>query len=782
MKVNVYYNSSELKTLGDFLRNDTYSAAFSYRDRPKEFLDLQDENGIDNYSKILKSYGKSTGLIFDLNDKYESGRFNEITLIPPTVFVIETTDVKVDLFSVQGNLVQSTLDVNYFISKRLSDLVSSPGFRKKSKNTKLGSAVTFYPRMTVWIWSRALHGEYELLNISPFISNITVSSQRQGAASFNFTIAPILADFKGSENSNREEGWVMKNSSFKQFVSELNKGTVYSAQSFINKTRGRETSNSDENEPNLEIVHEQFFFHNIIGSNDLVFISFEQLELETNEYEKEFFVPFSAIRSKNWDLMGLVDSNSITVDGGSSIASIQISGRDYTKAIIEDGCYFWATEFGLDGIQRFAGNTQTRISQRIGVGQGGLASVFSYANKSIEYGIRFVLSQIAHTGLVPSEIFDSYGEDKSTIFQVLDRQSIELSEVPADGIFNVVKIIVDPQVSNLRLVNDSLFVEQGSLINYIQGLCQDPFVEFYTETIKDQFYFIARRPPYGKQQYLDAINGVTIEDDTEIIIRDVGEEPLKRRTPSFVIDIEADNVISDSFSFDDQVYTWFKLEPRFAMSGNTVDVISQAFLPAVFLPTYTNIWGSRPYNATSSYIQYVPTTSTEDQRARSNSILNAAYDLRWVIETHAYLPFSRKGTIEIKEDRRIKKGMHIRYRPTGEIFLVDAVSNTASIGENSIQRSTSLSVSRGLVEEFIEGVEIGTDNNRKKFSYFNLVNMPIDVDNFERRKRERSNREQEKKRNETQKPPSASFELLSDWREDVDVIDFFLKRKQFRYR
>jgi hypothetical protein len=51
----IYFNSSELKTLSDFLNDENLSPAFSYRDKPLEFLQIVDNSGKSNYQKILSA-------------------------------------------------------------------------------------------------------------------------------------------------------------------------------------------------------------------------------------------------------------------------------------------------------------------------------------------------------------------------------------------------------------------------------------------------------------------------------------------------------------------------------------------------------------------------------------------------------------------------------------------------------------------------------------------------------------------------------------------------------
>ena len=112
-------------------------------------------------------------------------------------------------------------------------------------------------------------------------------------------------------------------------------------------------------------------------------------------------------------------------------------------------------------------------------------------------------------------------------------------------------------------------------------------------------------------------------------------------------------------------------------------------------------------------------------------------DLSYLIESTALLPFTRKGTITIKGDRRIKRGMNIRLTSTGELFYVDAVSQTAQFDESTNDRATILTVCRGIVE-------------KHKELYFNI----IDTDK------------------------SSEQRSLDKFHVNKDIFNFLLKRRQ----
>ena len=130
-----------------------------------------------------------------------------------------------------------------------------------------------------------------------------------------------------------------------------------------------------------------------------------------------------------------------------------------------------------------------------------------------------------------------------------------------------------------------------------------------------------------------------------------------------------------------------------------------------------------------------------------------------MIESNAYNPFIRSGSITVIGNRLFKRGTFVRLKSTREIFYVESVSNSSSIAADSVTRTTTLELSRGMVEDFIEGVELNGVNH----SYFTLIDTEIDDDKF----------------TQGEQGYDDSNKMLSNWKVNKDVFCFFLKKKQF---
>ena len=92
-----------------------------------------------------------------------------------------------------------------------------------------------------------------------------------------------------------------------------------------------------------------------------------------------------------------------------------------------------------------------------------------------------------------------------------------------------------------------------------------------------------------------------------------------------------------------------------------------------------------------------------------------------MIESNIYLPFTRLGTITVVGDRRFKKGTWMRLVETGEIYYIDGVTQNYSISKSSVNRTTTLNLSRGIVESNWE-------------QYFKIATLDLNIEFIENSK------------------------------------------------
>lgn len=303
----------------------------------------------------------------------------------------------------------------------------------------------------------------------------------------------------------------------------------------------------------------------------------------------------------------------------------------------------------------------------------------------------------------------------------------------APGIWQITKLLMDSSVQNRQIFDSSIALQTGPLANFFRKVCQLPFVELSGDTYGDQYYFMVRKPPYDKEGMLMMMESSPLDiDEREIISTNIGWNT-------------------------DGIYSWYQLIPYGELMGAEQQLL---YMPAIFFPEYAAIWGSKELTVQSQYVNFYLSgyfnQSTDEKKKKNgeNIIKNAIRDLKYLIESNAYLPFTRRGTITLNGDRRIKRGTIVSM-PNGEQFYVDAVANSLSFSETSVNRTTTLTVSRGMFPEYINGVDV----NGEKMSYFNIIDFG---ENFD-------------VKNITVETWRKAF---SKWKVNVNVFAYFLKRSQ----
>lgn len=276
---------------------------------------------------------------------------------------------------------------------------------------------------------------------------------------------------------------------------------------------------------------------------------------------------------------------------------------------------------------------------------------------------------------------------------------------PMPGIWAIVKIALDSQISRRLVVDSSFSSANGSILNFLRKACQEPFVELLMDTYGDEYVLTVRKPPTDKVSY-------------EKLLKDAICNTENGLSYNLIIDVEESVVEQENLQFETEIYSWYHFTPQNSFIGSAGQ-FTLHYLPAVFLPEYAEVWGSRPYDVYHNYVVDIADRPAKEDELSENE-KQAFMDYAFLIESTSYLPFTRKGTITLAlGDRRLKVGNFIRYKRTGEIFKIDSVSQSGTITGNSIDRRTTLQVSRGMVEEFI----LNESN-----SYFDIVNVTLNLD------------------------------------------------------
>ena len=842
------HSSPEIKTVADLLNNPN-SPAFLYNTDPNGFLNIVGEDGRTNRERIEATF------TFPEYKRFIGAPFSKLPLLNGTLLFVEYEKVNKPSFLTEGITVISNNEPAFKAAK-LAELEADLGYYQIDKplhgKLALGVSKEIYPDVSVWVWCAALspRGEEstelsgEFFNLSPFIEKITTNMTKNGG-NFSIKLPPLVCELDSETNK-----WIIKKGALVQYSTNNNsslQGDGYLAEGSLYTT---EIHQDNPNVASDEVLtRSQFFFHNIIQPNDLVLIRFETLEMEKEQRyadAQSYYINKNNIANQLYDMIGLVDSNTIMLSPSNNDVSINISGRDLSKLVIEDGTYFYALE-NSQGTLKFAGQSTEKNSllKRI-FADNGMSFIGLYQFTSIEYILKFIIQQLSSIKIVPDDLFRSYAQsikkingkdviydsrnryftdydikgadaklrtelkDKATLkveqlraaagrttpnlgaesklredifyemvnfleeirkynyrqindvnktagwkaftykgeridkdtfpeyfaknllndkgdinedlFRFLNicdqfvdagKQEKVFKEQLARGIWQIINLVIDETVASRRLADVSFSTANGSLLNFLKAACQDPLVEFYSDTYGDKYHWIVRKPPYDQKGLITLIEGKVNT-----------EEGIPNRPPS-IVDVEQEDILSESLTYDDnQVHSWYQFTPKNALIGDAQDY-ALSYLPAFYFPEYAEVYGSKPLQQSHSYLNYVPLKNSKDE-ALSDQELQVFEDMRYVIESNQYLPFTRKGQITLNRDRRLKVGNIMRYKATGEIFFIDAVQHNYQINDSNLDATTTINVSRGMIEQLIYGQYVANENGGKEFvSYFNIIDTRL---------------------------------------------------------
>ena len=424
-----------------------------------------------------------------------------------------------------------------------------------------------------------------------------------------------------------------------------------------------------------------------------------------------------------YDMIGLLDIDPLQSNVALASDDIVITGRDFSKALIEDNVQYFPNEFaGVDRKGYFRNNVDNNVNLvRRFEGDGSIIpdGLFNaYYARTIAQSITFIISRLANIQICPDDVFSHWNQKTSFVYPLVNGGT---TNIQAKGIWQIVSLFVqgtepnatenDKLISNRLLSDSSIATDSGSLLNFVNKVCQAPWIQFMMDTVGDRFIMTVRRPPYT---WVDFKN-------------------------NFTVNLEPDEIISVDLSFSDkEIYSWFRLTPQANYFGDS-NYSATAYLKAVMFPEYMEIWGSRAFDVVSNYM----TTQTFDQDESQVKVFEEYYrkqnieDLEFCMECYAYMPFVRSGTITLKSNRLIKKGMNVYLPATGELCYVRAVTDNWSVSGSEVTSITTLIVERCMVRQYLE-------------NYFKVINLN-----------------------------KYNADASQVWTVNKDIFDFFIKRKQF---
>jgi hypothetical protein len=778
-EINRSVGNSQLKTLQDFINFYKFLGADGKAMTTTELLNYKSERlNITNRQSIRNSYQ-----LFELKGVQVPEAGKEADLIfPQTQLAIPDYAYQRDFIRVETNAIQDYKDIRErnkrVFRSSFERLIAYKynGLENRYKKT--------YNRIRVWVWCRALgtFPDGQLIDVSAFVKSISTNVAQNGG-NFSITLGAVMGIFE--------------NGKITPIFSRFQKSDTSIGLNQVLVKSSTLKPNTDGTKRNL------FYFHHVIKPNDIVFISYnndsndifenddsgEKNDLEVDINLLAHTVPIgntgllnpeegallnnlgeratgntSDKKERRWDMIGLVDSNTQSFSASPSL-SVTVTGRDLMKVLIDDQEKFFPLEYAGVDIYGMFNNLKNdtikknRAQRRL---DGELSAINVFVDNTIEECLVFIFSQLSHVEIAPDSVFRSWGDSRSvykypTGVELVKQTGVDKTGKVVDtsfkrvkgfeeeigaGIWAIIKIIVDDNEKDganslkvRRIVDSSIRTEQGSILNYVNRVCQPPFVEFWGDTIGNQYYLNVRRPPFYEIAFKDNLEFYDKLDE------DSGN----------TFHIQELNIVSEDLTFNaDEVYTWYRINPTGNFLGDSSTMVN-AYLPAIFFPEYAEIYGARALEVTSNYIDYTGTLRGSNQSPSLNFLQQQAVnDLRFLVETNAYLPFTRKGSITVDLDVRYKKGMFVRHKGTDEVFYIDSVQHQYSVASNGMaQSSTVLTVSRGMVDK------VQQDGIRTLDLYFKIIEYAENLNK------------------------TAKNYVLINWSVERTIFEYFMKGLQF---
>lgn len=377
--------------------------------------------------------------------------------------------------------------------------------------------------------------------------------------------------------------------------------------------------------------------------------------------------------------------------------------------------------------------------------------------------------------------------------QSIEAQEYTVSQGFASGIWQITKLVMDSEVANFLHYDPSFASQQGGLMNFINRICQRPFVEFAGDTYGDMYYFTVRRPPFDKKNMIASLAELNLLGDNKKYIElqnqynalSNDEQDKAKGTQLWQQMNELKNkyvinpvdVINSNIRWNNEnIYSWYQLFVPYEIgSPDALKYIT----PAVLFPEFATLYGSRELSLQSPFVSFINAAVQDalNKSGRSDSadarVRSSIKELKYIVESNAYNAFTRSGTVTVTGNRKIKRGTFVSLNLEGveEIFYVEGVSQDYSIQNNGVSRTTTLQLSHGMVKSYIIGVGDASRNGQtvideakqekagthKFISYFDIIDFGESKKdlNFENWK-----------------------EGVSTWKVNRDVFNFFMKRLQ----
>jgi hypothetical protein len=674
---------------------------------PSDLLKVKNEKGVSNLDIIWGTYDKEEQVKY--KSDYDSGTLPYVkqgtTLFCPK----DDTPLSLTKAAKEGQFVSQGSFKAYW-GENYESLISDEEYLPDTSITSSlkGTGINakiISMNVRAWIYIKALD---KVMDLSPYVLQVVTTKSKQTG---EFTV--LLSPFYANESS-----FAFGESIVEQFNLVSNSGAQ------------------------VKSFQEKF-----IQNNDIVFIRFERLKKEKSTGDLDLGkqvnleIPVSKIAKNNiWDMIGFVDTCTSSFEAQGNIKSITIEGRDISKLFMEDGCYFIPLLNATDTFSHWYEMSEDSIWFKRNVLTGAFSNLlWSYAEKPIRECLWFIVNVMSTIGIAKNSVFDSWQGKRTEGYDIGTKE-----KRPVNGVWQIVKVFVEDILEKRVLIDSSIANPNGTLLEYMTRVCQFPLVEFYFDTYINTIDIVVRQPPFNKDAILGAYkNGQYVT-------------------------ITSGNLQGYDLSYDTRSYSWYQLRVMDNHAGQR-NTTSLAFVPIVYLDDYAEVFGNKKMSFTDQYLNYKETDGVNKTQTLSNFQEAALNDLIYILESTAYLPFTRTGTITINGDRRIKVGTFVYFEPTNEFFYVSSVVNNVSFLDGNLQRQTIIQVERGMyvpiLSNSFSSVKDRQDNAGKeskdvKPDYFKLVDLT-------------------EMKNAVKVAQKDQIATLVSPKVDRDQFEYFLNRKMF---
>lgn len=397
-EMTLYHNDSSVKTLQEFMERSRIKNTISVDE-------LFDYNRQLIFNQMSIVYKINSGIKTPLDLKSSSALPCPCILKIPSKYVTFSTAIS------QSNWEQQTDDIYAFENENITNITQNEGYVSKLK----GIAKKQNPTCCVWGWFKSLYyaGVLEgkdadksiyksqnngFTDVSQYVINLTTNVGESGG-SFSITFPIInsieqLANIKVTSDNNSKNLYYVDRTAKQIDVYS------YAEKYFFHKTG--------------MVSEERNYFNWLCQSNDLVFIAFEQLDMEDQKGVRVF------------DMIGLIDSVVVSYDANAK-GTVTVTGRDLMKLLKDDSSLFfnsssiWGASqiftntesMGKQGdIMSNTGSKATPI-QRLRYTSGNIDIFQNPFNRNLDFVMKGVVSQLANIEIVPDNTFVGWGDRRT---------------------------------------------------------------------------------------------------------------------------------------------------------------------------------------------------------------------------------------------------------------------------------------------------------------------------------------------------------------------------------